>query len=126
MEVRNIKGCRNTTISDEKRASSEQPIAGGKPTGLIPPRKPDSIRFANQPPELAPSSDDPLWDACALVQLIRPVIQREATQDTAAFVAPRSMGFVLLAAGWTVGLILWFMRNRFVGSYLFFRITRRS
>ena len=49
-------------------------------TGLIPPRKPDSIRFANQPPELAPSSDDPLWDACALVQLIRPVIQREVTR----------------------------------------------
>jgi hypothetical protein len=76
-------------------------------------------------PRLA-STNHPLWDACALVQLIRPVIQREATQDTAAFVAPRSMGFVLLAAGWSVGLMLWFMQNRFVGSYLFFRVTRRS
>ena len=55
-----------------------------------------------------------------------PFVEREATQDVAAFVAPRSMGFVLLAAGWTVGLMLWFMQNRFVGSYLFFRVTRRS
>jgi hypothetical protein len=30
------------------------------------------------------------------------------------------------AAGYTVGLILWFRRKKFVGSYLFFKATSRS
>jgi hypothetical protein len=84
------------------------------------------ITSATNRPELAPSSDDPFWDASALVQLIRTVIRCDATQDTAAFVAPRSNGFVPVATGCMLGLMLWFMRNRFVGSYLFFRVTRRS
>ena len=34
--------------------------------------------------------------------------------------------YVRLAESWIVGLMLWFIRKRFVGSYLFFKARRRS
>jgi hypothetical protein len=34
--------------------------------------------------------------------------------------------FATVDLAWIVGRMLWFIRKKFVGSYLFFRATRRS
>lgn len=74
------------------------------------------VRFATKPSDSSPNpchkSDYPLERLCTCAL----VMGRPAAVD------------YLLAATCAalVGLMLWFKRKKFVGSYLFFRATKRS